>query len=58
MLQYPLLLNRLDGTMIHIKASIAVNIGLESRSGEINDFIISICCFSTKQTILQVKNND
>jgi len=58
MLQYLLLLNRLIGTIINMKASSAVNSGLDSRSGEINDLKIGICCFSTKQTTLQVKNND
>jgi hypothetical protein len=43
------LLNRLNGTIINTKASSEVNSGLES---------IGICSFSTKQTTLQVKNND
>jgi len=58
MLQYLLLLNRLDGTMINMKDSSATNSGLHSRWGHINDLKIGICCFSTKQTTLLVKNND
>ena len=58
MLRYLLLLNRLSGTMVNMKASSAVARGLDSRSGEINDLQIGMCCFSAKQIILQVRNND
>jgi len=49
MLQYLLLLNRLDGTMINMKDSSATNSGLHSRWGHINDLKIGICCFSTNK---------
>jgi len=39
-----------------MKASNAVNSGLDSRLGEINDW--KLCCFSIKQTTVRVKNND
>ena len=58
MFQYIFLFICLSRTMVNMKASSAVYDELNSRSGQINDLNIGICCFSTKQTTLQVKNND
>ena len=37
--------------MISLLTSSAVERGFESRSGQIKDYIISICCFSAKHAI-------
>ena len=47
--------NRIDGVMLSVFASSDVDRGFEPRWGEINDYKISMCCFSAEQTALRRK---
>jgi hypothetical protein len=44
--------NRIGGVMVSVLASSAVDREFESRSGQIKDYIIGICCFSAKYAAL------
>ena len=50
--------NSIDGVMISVFASNAVDRGFDPGSGQIKDYKIDICCFSAKHAILRRKNND
>jgi hypothetical protein len=39
--------------MVVVLASSAVDRGFESRSGQIKNYKIGICCFSTKHAVLR-----
>jgi hypothetical protein len=51
-------LNSIGGVMVSVFASNAVDCGFESRSGQTKDYIIGICCFSAKHTVLRKKSKD
>jgi hypothetical protein len=44
--------------MISVLASSAVDCEFESRSGQIKDYEIGICCFSAKHAVLRSKIKD
>jgi hypothetical protein len=44
--------------MVSVLASSAVDRGFEPRSGQIKDYNIGICCFSTKHAVLRRKDKD
>ena len=44
--------------MISMLVSSAVDCGFEPRSGQTEDYEISICCFSAKQAALMRKSKD
>ena len=46
--------------MVSVPASSAVDHGFESRSGQIKDYKIDICCFSARHAVLLLwrKNKD
>ena len=44
--------------MVSVLASRAVDRGFQLRSGQIKDYKIGICCFSTKQAALRRKSKD
>jgi len=44
--------------MIRVFASSAVDRGFDLKLGQIKDYRIGICCFSTKHTALRSKNKD
>ena len=50
--------NRIDGVMVSVFASSAVDRGFEPRSGQIKDYKICICCFSAKHASLGSKSKD
>jgi uncharacterized protein YutD len=50
--------NRIGGVMVSVLASSAVDREFESRSGQIKDYILGICCFSAKYAALSRKNKD
>ena len=50
--------NLIGGVMVNMLTSIAVDRGLESRSGQTKDYEIGICCFSAEHTALRRKSND
>jgi hypothetical protein len=50
--------NRDGGVMVSVLASSAVDHGFEPRSGQIKDYKIGICCFSTKHTALMRKSKN
>ena len=50
--------DRIDGVMVSVLASSAVNRGFESRSGQTKDYNIGICCFSAKHAALRRKSKD
>ena len=51
-------LNSIGGVIVSMFASNAVDCGFESRSGQTKDYIIGICCFSAKHTVLRKKSKD
>ena len=51
-------INRIDGIMINMLASSAVDCGFEPWSGQTKDNKIGICCFSTKHAALRRKSKD
>ena len=53
-----LFLNRIDGIMVSVLASRAVDRGLEPRSSQTKDYKIGICCFSAKHAALRSKSKD
>jgi hypothetical protein len=50
--------NRIGGVIVKVLASSAVDRGFERRSGQTNDYDISICCFSAKHTALRRTSTD
>ena len=50
--------SRISGVIVSVLASSAVDRGFESRSGQIKDYKIGICCFSTKTAILSNRSKD
>ena len=51
-------MNRIGGVMVSLLASSGVDRGFESRSGQIKDYKIGICCFSGKHATLRRKRKD
>ena len=56
--KYSMFIIRIDGVMVSVIASSAVDRGFESRSGQTKDCKIGICCFSAKHTALRSKSKD
>jgi hypothetical protein len=48
----------ISDVMVRVIASSAVDRGFESRSGQIKDYEIDICCFYAKHEILRRKSKD
>ena len=53
-----MLIYRIDGVMVSVLASSAVDRGFEPWSGSTKDFNIDICCFSAKHSTFRRKNKD
>jgi hypothetical protein len=51
-------LNRIDGVIVSVFASSAVDHGFEPRSGQIKSHKIGICCFFAKHAALKRKSKD
>ena len=51
-------LNRIDGVIVSVFASSAVDHGFEPRSGQIKCHKIGICCFFAKHAALKRKSKD
>ena len=49
--------NHID-VKVSVLATIVIDHGFESRSGQTKDYEIGICCFSAKHTALQRKDKD
>jgi hypothetical protein len=49
--------NHIYGVMVSVLTSSAVHRGFETRSGQTKDYKIWICCFSTKDRLVQNQNN-
>ena len=50
--------NHIDGVMVSVLASSAVDRGFEPRSGQTKDYKIGIYCFSAKHPALRRKSKD
>ena len=50
--------NCIGGIMVSVLALNVVDRGFESRSGQIKDYKIGICCFSVKDAALRSKNKE
>ena len=50
--------HRIDGVMVSVLASSAVDHGFEPRSGQTKNYEIGICCFSAKHAALRRKSKD
>jgi hypothetical protein len=50
--------NRIGEVMVNVLASSVVDRGIEPRLGQVKDYKIDICCFSTKHTALRRKSKD
>jgi len=50
--------NRIDGVLVSVLPSSAVDRGFEHRSHQTNDYETGICCFSAKHAALRSKSND
>jgi hypothetical protein len=50
--------DHIGGVMVSVFVSSAVVHGFEPRSGQIKDYKIGICCFSTKKAALRSKSKD
>jgi hypothetical protein len=50
--------NLIDGVMVSVLASSAVDRGFTLRSDQTKDYEIGICCFSAKHTALRRKSKD
>ena len=50
--------NFIDGVMVSVLASSAVDCGIKTRSSQIKDYKIGICCFSVKNAVLGSKRKD
>jgi hypothetical protein len=55
---YPDTLNIIDGVMVSVLASSAVDRAFESRSGQTKEYQICMCCFSAKHSALRRKSKD
>ena len=53
-----ILINRVDGGMVSMLVSSAVDRGFEPRLGQTKDYRIGICYFSAKHTSLRKNSND
>ena len=53
-----MLIYRIDGVMVSVIASSAVERGFEPWSGSIKDYKIGICCFSAKHSAFRRKSKD
>ena len=51
-------MNRFGGVMISMLASSKIDRGFEPRSGEIKEYEIGICCFSTKHAAFRGNSKD
>ena len=52
------LFNRIDGIMVNMLASSAVDHGFKPQSGQTKNYKIGICCFSAKHAALRRKSTD
>ena len=50
--------NRLDGVMVSVLISSAVDCVFEPQKGQTKDYEIGICCFSAKHAALRRKSKD
>ena len=50
--------NHINGVMVSVFDSSAVDRGFEPRSGQTKDYEIGNCCFSTKHAALRSKSKD
>ena len=50
--------NRINGIVVSMLASSAVDSGFDPRSCQTKDYEIGICCFSTKHTAFRRKRKD
>ena len=50
--------HRIDGVMVNVLASGAIDRGFEPRSGQTKDYAIGMCCFSAKHAALRRKSKD
>jgi hypothetical protein len=55
---YHFIINRINGVMVNVSARSWVRGGCESRSGQIKDYKISMCCFSAKHAALKSMSKD
>ena len=53
-----ILINRVDGVMVSMLVSSAVDRGFEPRLSQTKDYRIGICWFSAKHASLRKNNND
>ena len=53
-----MVLNRIDGEMVSVLASSAMNLGFESRSGQTKDYSIDLCFFIAKHAALRRKSKN
>jgi hypothetical protein len=51
-------MNNVIGVMVSVLTSSAVDHGFKPWSGRTKDYVIGICCFSTKHTVLRSKSKD
>jgi hypothetical protein len=57
-MSYHQVCNRIDGVMVSVFASSAVDRRFEPRLGQNKDYKIGICCFSDKHAALRRKSKD
>ena len=57
-IQFLKLFDYIDGVMVNMLASSAVDRGFEPRSVQTKDYKIGICCFSAKHAALKRKSKD
>ena len=50
--------NRIDGVMVNMLASSAVDHGFKPQSGQTKNYKIGICCFFAKHAALRRKSKD
>ena len=50
--------NHIDGVMVSVLATSAVDRVFEPRSDQTKDYKIGVCCFSTKQEALERNSKD
>jgi len=50
--------NHINGVMVGVLASSAVDLGFEPGSGKTKDYQIGICCFSDKHAALRRESKD
>ena len=54
---FPYIVEHIVGVMVSVLASSAVYHRLETRSGQIKNYEIGMCCFSAKYTEIRRKGN-